>query len=612
KTVPATPGVPFYFTIRRYGPILHSFALRHLGRKTFDGLEAGRGYKIAETLPAGWAQSSATCNDGSLVTNVHVREGTTVTCTFINVQLGKLIVKQVTVPANDSNTTFSFTAGGGLSPTSFSLGNGETRTFTNLMPGTNYQVSGLGLPGWALSSATCSNGSSIDRITIDPGQTVTCTFTATQLGKLIVHKATNPNPDLTGTQFQFNAGGGLTPTSFALRNNETATFANLTPRTGYTIAEQNSTNWRLATATCDNNSSPGNIRIDPGQTVNCIFTNEATDVDLALTMTDNDAVAEPGDTIVYTLQYQNSGNQDATNAVITMQVPQLTTFAGPEGLWDCVIGAPAGTQCTYAIGTLSGGVAAGQVQFKVRVDNPTPATATAISSSAVLGYSVNSQAVERNEQTPLKVIVGINLQKDDGGLSTGAGGLITYTLTYANSGNQMATAVMITETVPTNTIFVGPEDLWSCPKGSSANTTCIHTAGTVNAGTGGIVPFIIQVADTLPSGIEVIENSASIGSGTEPHSDIGTEVTEVSALPDLVVRLTSNNSSVSPGEFIRYRISYSNQGNQGAANVQLTTLLPPHTQLDAGHSDNRWHCADTTCHLVVGVLASGSSEVADF
>jgi len=53
--------------------------------QTFANVAVGSGYSIAEsTLPAGWEQTSATCDDGSSPSNVTVSAGETVTCTFTN------------------------------------------------------------------------------------------------------------------------------------------------------------------------------------------------------------------------------------------------------------------------------------------------------------------------------------------------------------------------------------------------------------------------------------------------------------------------------------------------------------------------------------------------
>jgi alpha/beta hydrolase fold/Prealbumin-like fold domain len=45
---------------------------------------AGSGYSAAETVPANWVLTSATCDNGSPVTNINVNPSETVTCTFTN------------------------------------------------------------------------------------------------------------------------------------------------------------------------------------------------------------------------------------------------------------------------------------------------------------------------------------------------------------------------------------------------------------------------------------------------------------------------------------------------------------------------------------------------
>src|SRR6185503_680942 len=52
--------------------------------RTFGNVVPGSGYSLSETVPSGWDQTSATCDDGSPVSNVNVSADETVTCTFSN------------------------------------------------------------------------------------------------------------------------------------------------------------------------------------------------------------------------------------------------------------------------------------------------------------------------------------------------------------------------------------------------------------------------------------------------------------------------------------------------------------------------------------------------
>jgi uncharacterized repeat protein (TIGR01451 family) len=185
---------------------------------------------------------------------------------------GSLVVRKVTVPSPDaSDTSFAFTAGGGLSPASFSLKNGEPRTFANIAAKAGYSVAETTPAGWDTAS-TCSDGSPVSNIDVGPGETVTCTFTNTKRGTLVVRKVTVPSPDASDTSFAFAAGGGLTPASFNLKNGESHTFADVAPKAGYSVAETTPAGWDTA-GTCSDGSPISNIDVGPGETVTCTFTN---------------------------------------------------------------------------------------------------------------------------------------------------------------------------------------------------------------------------------------------------------------------------------------------------------------------------------------------------
>src|SRR5207253_979994 len=147
---------------------------------------------------------------------------------------------------------FDFTAGGGLSPSSFSLDDdsdpalSNTRTFANVVPGAGYSLSETVPCGWDLTSSSCDDGSTISSIDVSAGETVTCTFTNEKRGKIIVIKDAQPNDP---QDFAFTAGGGLSPSSFSLDDDSdptlsnTETFDNLVPRNNYSISESVPGSW---------------------------------------------------------------------------------------------------------------------------------------------------------------------------------------------------------------------------------------------------------------------------------------------------------------------------------------------------------------------------------
>src|SRR5207244_11555846 len=97
---------------------------------------------------------------------------------------GTIKVKKVTDPSSDTTTSFSFTAGGGLSPSSFSLKNGDTQTYSNVLPGNGYSVAESVPSGWDLTSSSCDDGSPVSDIAVGAGEAATCTFTDRQRGSV--------------------------------------------------------------------------------------------------------------------------------------------------------------------------------------------------------------------------------------------------------------------------------------------------------------------------------------------------------------------------------------------------------------------------------------------
>jgi hypothetical protein len=181
------PGGGFSYTLTTPSPpSSESFSLALCAERTFT-VPHGSGYSITPgPPPSGWALESMFCSDGSHISNISVSAGEAVTCYFRHTQWGQVIAVLDAQP--DSAQVFSYTAGGGLSPTSFTLSDpspGNTtsrqRTLNHVPPNSSgYSLSQAAQPGWDLTSATCDNGSPVTNISVPAGTTVRCTFTNVQ------------------------------------------------------------------------------------------------------------------------------------------------------------------------------------------------------------------------------------------------------------------------------------------------------------------------------------------------------------------------------------------------------------------------------------------------
>ncbi len=154
----------------------------------------------------------------------------------------------------------------------------------------------------------------------------------------------------------------------------------------------------------------------------------------------------------------------------------------------------AGSICTFTVGSLAAGNS-GSVVFAVTVDDPLPAGVMEIENGACTADDGNNgpdPTPEDNcddDDTPVDAEPDLMILKDDGGVSTEPGGVVVYTLDYANVGDQDATGVTISDTVPTYTSFNPGASTtgWSCLPSIQAGSICTLDVGDLAAGASGSV-----------------------------------------------------------------------------------------------------------------------------
>jgi uncharacterized repeat protein (TIGR01451 family) len=151
-------------------------------------LPAGTGYAVAETLPANWALSSASCVDNSdnssvgTFNNVETVSGLTLTtgddftCTFSNVQIAELVTTKVvddSTPDEGQSVTFTITVAnnGAVQATNVSLTDllPAGITYTGNVVSQGGYVSGTGV--WSVGTLNSGANATLDLTgTIDAGQ----------------------------------------------------------------------------------------------------------------------------------------------------------------------------------------------------------------------------------------------------------------------------------------------------------------------------------------------------------------------------------------------------------------------------------------------------------
>lgn len=339
---------------------------------------------------------------------------------------------------------------------------------------------------------------------------------------------------------------------------------------------------------------------------------------LTLTKSDEGVTATAGQTVIYDLAYANVGDQAAMQVVLTETVPTHSTFDATESdpNWLCPNGGGAGQRCTLTLGTVGGGEQA-TISFAVNVDNALPAVLTPLFNQAKIGDDGSNGSDPTpadnvaTESTPLKAAPDLRIEIDDQGSQSTPGAQITYRLTYTNTGTQAAQGVVISSTVPANTVFVGPTDQWDCSVDAPAGTLCTSTVGLLSAQGPRSVNFIVRVDNPIAAAVEAVRAVAYIGNNVEPYANEDRASTPINAAPELRLRKSDGSARVEPGQTVVYVLTYENQGNQAATGVLLREEIPAHTAFVANLSSRDWACTEEQCTYSVGELAGGAGgEVA--
>jgi len=179
-------------------------------------------------------------------------------------------VNKQTVP-DGSAQAFEFDPSYG---TNFTLVDGGANDSGMLEPGT-YSVTEVNIPaGWDLTSATCDDGSDPGAIVLDSRETVTCTFTNTQRGYILVDKVTDPSGATTSFDFALTGGPSALNQNFSLTDADPPRDSGPIPAgSGHSVTETVPSGWDLTGATCSDGSDPSAIVLAPDETVTCTFNN---------------------------------------------------------------------------------------------------------------------------------------------------------------------------------------------------------------------------------------------------------------------------------------------------------------------------------------------------
>src|SRR5262245_48332752 len=330
--------------------------------------------------------------------------------------------------------------------------------------------------------------------------------------------------------------------------------------------------------------------------------------DLVITKTDGLTQVVPGQLVTYTLVISNVGNQDATNVIVTDTLPPNTTFISSSRGGTFANGVVSGN-----LGTIAAGASI-TITGTLRVNNPQPAGVTSITNTVTVaddGANGPDPTPNNNTAADTDVLIAapdLVITKDDGVDTAQPGQTLTYTLTIRNVGNQNATGVTVTDTIPANTTFDSASD------GGTEGPTGVVTfnIGDLAAGATVTRTVTVVVANPLPAGT-VITNTATVadnganGPDPTPGNNTDTDTDSTGGAADLVVTKDDGVTTAQPDDTLTYTVTIRNVGAQDATGVIVTDTIPANTTFDSASDNGTFDSATGVVTWTVGTIGAGAS-----
>ena len=306
-------------------------------------------------------------------------------------------------------------------------------------------------------------------------------------------------------------------------------------------------------------------------------------------------IAQPGDTITYTIKFANAGQSDATSAVITDTLPTGTSFV--TATLNGASATPASSsppQYTFNVnssdvittGLVTGGES-GTLVITATVDQSLAESIDTLTNNTTLESDQTTSITDTATTAVLRTVLSISKAANDTLLIPGD--VVTFTLTVLNSGTYTGTNVTISDTLPITTYFTyvsGSTQLNGTPVAEPVVTGTLMTlnTGSIGSGESVTVTFRMTVATSgVPAGITTHDNTAAVSSDQTEVTSSETVIVSISSNPNLrITKSLEHSGTLSPGDLITFTLAISNVGASDALDVLVQDPIPDDTSYVAG------------------------------
>lgn len=316
----------------------------------------------------------------------------------------------------------------------------------------------------------------------------------------------------------------------------------------------------------------------------------ASQADTLLADNDGNGLPSPGDRLGYTVTISNSGDAAALNTLYTMTPgPNTLLVVGSvqASQGNVLTGnTPGHTTIAVQLGSLPGGSNA-TISFAVTVVNPLPAGIEQVADqgsvsgnnfATVLSDDPDTAAAGDATTTAIEAAPDLQISKTDFQTTAEPGFLLVYRLTITNTGNQGASGVLVTDTLPALTTFAGADG-----DGTQAAGVATWPAFDLAGGQSTFRIVIVRLDSLIPAGVDTISNQAAVsddgsnGTDATPGNNQASDTDSIIAGPDLTVPAVATGSTTTDPQSLAIagaaEVQLSNPGSREAAAPFTLTLF---------------------------------------
>jgi uncharacterized repeat protein (TIGR01451 family) len=293
----------------------------------------------------------------------------------------------------------------------------------------------------------------------------------------------------------------------------------------------------------------------------------------------NVQTVNPGDSITYTIYYNNTGIVGAIGVTITDILPPWVTYVSDtSGIIPSVFGTDTYTWNIGVVPPLTQN--SFTVTVSVSTDNGAPDNELLINEAICTYYIQNGQSWQSRDTAEVLLVKPIiELTKSVNRYYASPYDILVYYIEFSNLGSDNASFLWINETLPAGVTFIN------------------HTANNVTGATyvsSGIVglamwfnftdvmpgihyfTIVVRIDATTPDGriltnLAICEYKARNGLSYTPVSDYALTIV---MRPIITIEKLVNQTTALPGEYLLYTIYFNNTGSGTAAYVWINDTLP--------------------------------------